>query len=52
MNKSILLPVMGMSTLIFFIGISWINNHVFLDKLLLCGFILTVIFIARLREIK
>jgi membrane protein CcdC involved in cytochrome C biogenesis len=50
LSKSIILPTLGMATTIFFIGLSYIKNNVFFDELLICGFILSIIFIARIRE--
>ena len=50
MSKSIILPVIGLATMVFFIGLSYTKNSIFLDELIICGFILSIIFIARIRE--
>ena len=47
--KSILLPIMGMLFLLMFIIFAYIQDSVFLDKILVCSFILTIVFIARMR---
>lgn len=48
--KNSLLPVLGMLVLIFFIGLSYINNYIFFDKLLMCSIVLAIIFFMRLQE--
>jgi hypothetical protein len=40
----------GVAVLFFFLLIAYINNSVFLDRLLLCSFILFGIFILKIRE--
>jgi len=50
MSKSIILPSVGLATLVFFIGLSYMKNNIFLNELLSGGFILSIIFIARIRE--
>ena len=49
--KTIILPITGMISVLICIGFAYKTNSVFLDKLLVSGFILAVIFIARMREI-
>jgi hypothetical protein len=50
-SKSIILPIIGMISVLICIGFAYKTNNVFLDKLLVCGFILAIVFIARMREI-
>lgn len=50
LSKSIVLPMLGMAIMFFFIALSYFNNHIFLDKLLVCSFILTIVFIAKMRD--
>jgi len=50
LSKSIILPTLGMATTLFFIGLSYVTNNMFFDELLICGLILSIIFIARIRE--
>ena len=49
-TRTIILPTLGLVTLIFFIGLSYLTNNIFFEKLLICGFILFIVFIARIRE--
>lgn len=49
--KAIILPVLGLLSVLAFIVLAYATNHVFLDKLLICGFILTMVFMARMRDI-
>lgn len=49
-SKSIVLPILAIITLWGFIGMSYVNGGLFLDQLSIAGFIMTVIFIARIRE--
>jgi hypothetical protein len=46
-SKSKILPIVGLGILLFFIGISYFNNHVFLDKLIICSLILSMFYFAR-----
>ncbi len=49
-TKSIFLPLLGMVFLVLLNLISFINGALFLDKLLACSFILSIVFLARVRE--
>jgi len=47
----ILLPVLGMIFLLILNLASYMNGALFMDKLLVCSFILTFVFVIRIREI-
>ncbi|OBX27299.1 hypothetical protein LX77_02942 [Gelidibacter algens] len=46
-SKSKILPIIGLVTLLFFITISYFENHVFFDKLITCSLILGMVYFAR-----
>lgn len=48
-SKSTLLPILGLLVFIFFIALSYFNNHIFLDKILLCSVIGGMIFFTKMR---
>lgn len=48
--KSTFLPIMGMFVLAVFNLISYVQESPLLDKILVCSFILSVVFIVRIRE--
>ena len=48
-TKSKILPVTGLAVLAFFVGMSYFNNHIFLDKLVICSFILGMVFFAKMK---
>ncbi|HEY5688674.1 MAG TPA: hypothetical protein VIS27_10270 [Yeosuana sp.] len=48
-SKSTFLPILGLVILIFFVGMAYLNNHIFLDKLVLCSFILGLVFFTKMR---
>ncbi|MFH6767101.1 hypothetical protein V8G56_00015 [Gaetbulibacter aquiaggeris] len=48
-SKSTFLPILGLVVLIFFVGMAYLNNHIFLDKLVLCSFILGLVFFTKMR---
>lgn len=48
-SKSTFLPILGLIVLIFFITMSYLNNHIFLDKIILCSSILGLVFFAKIR---
>lgn len=48
-SKSTRLPLAGFVVFIFFITLSYFNNHMFLDKIILCGLIVGMIFFVKLR---
>ncbi len=50
-SKSRILPMTGMAMLIVFIVLSWLNDSIFLDRILLCSFILFAIFIVNMRNV-
>jgi len=41
----------GMAMLVLFIVMSWLNGSIFLDRILLCSFILFAIFIVNMRNV-
>lgn len=47
-SKSMVLPIIGMIILAVFNTLAYVRDSVLLEKLLLCSFILTVIFILRI----
>lgn len=49
-SKSTALPIIGMFVLGLFILLSYLNGAMFLDRILVCSLILSVIFINKLRE--
>ncbi len=49
-SKSTVLPILGMTALALFIAISYAYESVFLDQILICSFILSIVFIAKMRE--
>jgi hypothetical protein len=51
LSKSRILPMTGMAMLIVFIVLSWLNDSIFLDRILLCSFILFAIFIVNMRNV-
>lgn len=51
LSKSKILPMTGMAMLIVFIVMSWLNDSIFLDRILLCSFILFAIFIVNMRNV-
>jgi len=51
LSKSKILPMTGMAMLVLFIVMSWLNGSIFLDRILLCSFILFAIFIVNMRNV-
>ena len=49
-KKKQLLPILGMCLLILLIGISYLNNNLFMEKLIPCGIVLGLIFLIRITE--
>lgn len=49
-SKSTVLPILGMIVLGLFLLLSYIQEGVFLDRLLVCSLILSFVFIAKLGE--
>lgn len=49
-TKSKILPVLGVLVLVFFMAMSYFNNHIFLDKIMICSFILGLVFFAKMRS--
>ena len=49
-QKHLILPVLGMIILMIFNALAYLRGSVFMDKLLICSFILTAVFIARVRQ--
>ena len=41
----------GMAMLLVFVVMSWLNESIFLDRILLCSFILFAIFIVNMRNV-
>lgn len=50
LSKSTILPSLGLVTMFFFIALAYFKNNIFLNELLICGLILSIIFIAKIRE--
>ncbi len=50
LKKKIFLPILGMVFLILLNLFSFMNGALFLDKLLACSFILTIVFVGKVRE--
>lgn len=48
-QKSIALPILGMVILLLFNTLAYVRESVFMDKLLVCTFILATIFFVRVR---
>jgi hypothetical protein len=48
-SKSTILPILGLIILLFFIGMAYLNNPIFLDELLVCSFILGLVFFTKMR---
>ncbi len=51
LTKSIVLPIVGMMVLILFNIISYTQDSIFFDKIMICSFILSVVFIGKMREV-
>ncbi|SEL61157.1 hypothetical protein SAMN04488008_104332 [Maribacter orientalis] len=49
-SKSTILPVMGIILLALLILMSYVNEAIFLDRILICSVILSFVFIAKLGE--
>ena len=47
-SKSNILPFSGILILIIFIAISYFNNHIFMDEILVSGFILLLVFLLKI----
>jgi hypothetical protein len=47
--KSTVLSILGMIGLLLFNTLAFVRESVFLDKILVCSFILTLVFIAKMR---
>jgi hypothetical protein len=50
LSKSTVLPSMGMFVLVVFIVLSYIHESIFLNQIVVCGLILSVVFIAKIRD--
>ena len=48
--KSSVVLFIGLTVLLFFIGLSYFNNSIFLDKILVCAFILGLLFFTKTKE--
>lgn len=48
-SKSTLSTILAVIVLALFISMSYYNNHIFLDKIVLCSFILGLIFFIKVR---
>ena len=48
--KSNVLPIIGMLVLLIFCSVAYARESVFMDKILLCSFILTTVFIGKMRS--
>lgn len=49
-QKHLILPILGMIILMIFNALAYIRESVFMDKILICSFILTAVFIAKVRQ--
>ncbi len=49
-TKSIVLPVLGMIVLVMFNVFAFVRETVFIDEIVVSSFILTTVFIARMRS--
>ena len=47
--KSTVLPIFGLVVLLVFIAMSYFNNHIFLDKIVICSLILGMVFFVKTR---
>ncbi len=50
LSKSIVLPILGMIILTVFIIMSYVLDSIFLDRILVCSLILSVVFIGKIRD--
>lgn len=48
-SKSKILPFIGLLVTVFFITMSYFNNHIFLDKIILCSLILGMVFFVKMK---
>jgi hypothetical protein len=48
-SKSNLLSALGLVVLLFFIGLAYLNNSIFLDKIILCSLIFGMVLFSKLR---
>jgi hypothetical protein len=49
-SKSTLLSVLGLMVMLIFIAMAYFNDHIFLNKILVSGFILGLIFIFKILD--
>ncbi len=47
-SESNILPYAGIVIIIIFLAMSYFNNHIFMDQILVCGFILLLVFLLRI----
>ena len=47
-SESNILPYAGIVIIIIFLAMSYFNNHIFLDKILVCSFILILVFLLKI----
>lgn len=48
-TKTKILPIIGLLVLVFFMGMSYVNDYIFLDKIVICSFILGMVFLIKMR---
>ncbi len=48
LSKSKILPIAGIFTLIAFIALSYFNGQIFMDRILVCAFILLLVFMLKM----
>lgn len=48
-SKSKILPVIGLLVLAFFIAVSYFNNHIFLNEIMICSLILGMVFFIKMK---
>jgi hypothetical protein len=49
LSKQTISSILGLIGLVFFIALAYFNNNLFLDKLVVCSFILGLIFLIKMR---
>lgn len=50
LSKSTILSIVGMTLLALFVLICYVNKSIFLDRILISSFILSFVFIVKIRE--
>ncbi|MFT5942886.1 MAG: hypothetical protein ACI9Q4_002152 [Sediminicola sp.] len=50
LSKSTLLPIVGMVVLVIFVIFCYVHESIFLDRILVCSFILSIVFIGKIGD--